>query len=50
MQVADDAIASAGSWTYSAFQIPNMPIIKELSLEESQVVRLRARTMLKRGL
>ena len=50
MQVADDAIASAGSWTYSAFQIPNMPIIKELSLEKSQVVRLRARTMLKRPL
>ena len=50
MQVADDAIASAGAWTYSAFQIPNMPIIKELSLEKSQVVRLRARTMLKRPL
>ena len=50
MRVADDATASAGSWTYSEYQIPNMPVIKELSLEKAQVVRLRARTMLKRPL
>ena len=50
MKVADDAIAAAGPWISSDYHIPNMPVIKELSLEQAQVVRLRARTMLKRSL
>ena len=50
MEVGDDAIASGGVWTYAEHPIPNMPVIKELTLERAQVVRLRARTFLKRSL
>ena len=49
MEVGDDAIAGGGVWTYAMYSIPNMPVIKELTLERAQVVRLRARTFLKRS-
>ena len=49
MEVGDDAIAGGGVWTYAKYSIPNMPVIKELTLERAQVVRLRARTFLKRS-
>ena len=49
MQVADDAIAAGGPWMSSPDTIPNMLVIKELTVEHAQV-RLRARTLLKRSL
>ena len=49
MEVGDDAMANAGVWTYAKYSIPNMPVIRELTLERAQVVRLRARTFLKRS-
>ena len=49
MEVGDDAMANAGVWTYAKYSIPNMPVIRELTLERAQAVRLRARTFLKRS-
>eukprot|EP00435_Cladocopium_sp_Y103_P005363 s7605_g1.t1 len=49
MGLADQLLAAAGSMQFVPYTVPGMPVLKQLTLEESQIARLRGRTLVGRS-